>query len=116
MRRFPCGSLTKYVQGFTFVPFEDTIYIHLGIGEEGENTVSCVKSDRYKEGKCCRSRERSVYIVQTEDLHCYGTQFQAIPSLRGGNDVPSMMVWSLTAMLSLIKEFWHVVDNIDGPF
>ena len=40
MRRFPCGSLTKYVQGSTFVPFEDTIYIQLGIGEEGENTVS----------------------------------------------------------------------------
>ena len=27
-----------------------------------------------------------------------------------------MMVWSLTAMLSSIKEFWRVVDNIDGPF
>ena len=27
-----------------------------------------------------------------------------------------MMVWSLTAMLSLIKETWQVVDNIDGSF
>ena len=75
MRRFPCGSLTKYVQGSTFVPFEDTIYIQLGIGEEGENTVSCVKSDCYEGGKCCRSWARSIYIVQTEDIHCYGTQF-----------------------------------------
>ncbi len=47
MRRFPCGSLTKYVQGSTFVPFEDTIYVQLCIGEEEENTVSCVKSDCY---------------------------------------------------------------------
>ena len=35
MRRFPCGSLTKYIQGSTFVTFEDTIFIPLGIGEEG---------------------------------------------------------------------------------
>jgi hypothetical protein len=27
-----------------------------------------------------------------------------------------MMVCSLTAMLSLIKEFWGAVDNIDVPF
>ncbi len=27
-----------------------------------------------------------------------------------------MMVWSLTAMLSLIKEFWRAVDNIVVPF
>ncbi len=113
MRCFPCGSLTKYVQGSTFVPFEDTIYIQLGIGEEGKNTMSCVKSDRYEGGKRRRSWARSIYIVQTEDINCYGTQFQVIPSLRGGKDVPSMMVWS---MLSSIKEFWHVVDNIDGPF
>jgi hypothetical protein len=75
MRRFPCGSLTEYVQGSTFVPFEDNIYIQLGIGEEGKNTVSCVKSDCYEGGKCRRSWERSIYIVQTEDIHCYGTQF-----------------------------------------
>ena len=75
MRRFPCGSLKKYVQGSTLVPFDDTIYIQLGIGEEGENTVSCVKSDRYEGGKCRRSWARSIYIVQTEDIHCYGTQF-----------------------------------------
>ncbi len=27
-----------------------------------------------------------------------------------------MMVWSLTAMLSLIKELWRAVDNIVLPF
>jgi hypothetical protein len=27
-----------------------------------------------------------------------------------------MMVWSLTAMLSLIKEFWRAVDSIVVPF
>ena len=75
MRHFPCGSLTKNVQGSTFVPFEETIYIQLGIGEEEENTVSCVKYDCYEGGKCRHSWARYIYIVQTEDIHCYGTQF-----------------------------------------
>jgi hypothetical protein len=49
-------------------------------------------------------------------IHRYGTQFRTIPALRGQKDLPSMMVWSLTAMLSLIKELWRAVDNIVLPF
>jgi len=49
-------------------------------------------------------------------MNRYGTQFRTIPALRGQKDLPSMMVWSLTAMLSSIKELWHAVDNIVVPF
>ena len=61
-------------------------------------------------------KKGNVVVVGQGLSTLYGTQFRAIPSLRGGKDVPSMMVWSLTAMLSSIKEFWCVVDNIDGTF
>jgi hypothetical protein len=108
--------LTNSVQGATFVPFGDAIYIQLGIGKDGENTIPCVKSHRSGVVQCCRTWARAIYIVQTEGMHQYGTQFQTIPTLRGHKDLPSMVVWSLTAMLSSIKELWRAVDNIVVPF
>jgi len=108
--------LTDFIQGSTYIPFIDSIYIQLGVGEDGENTISCVKSHGRDVYKCRRSWARSINIVQTEDKHRYGTQFRTIPTLNGQKDLPSMMVWSLTAMLSSIKELWRAVDNIDGPF
>ena len=116
IRRFPAGSLTDFIQGSTYIPFIDSIYIQLGVGEDGENTISCVKSHGSDVYKCRRSWARTINIVQTEDKHRYGTQFRTIPTLNGQKDLPSMMVWSLTAMLSSIKELWRAVDNIDGPF
>jgi hypothetical protein len=44
IRCHPTGSLAKFVQEATFVPFGDAIYIQLGIGEDGENTAPCIKS------------------------------------------------------------------------
>ena len=118
---FSVGSLTKFIQGSTFVPFKDAIYIQLGIGEEGKNTIPCVKTHRQEGGKCRRSWARTIYIVQTEDCRHYGTQFCTIPALKGNKDLPSMMVWSLTAMLSSVKEFgvqWITTlvhsDSING--
>ncbi len=75
IRHHPTGSLTKFIQGSTFVPFGDAIYIQLGIGEDGENTVPCVKSHRSGVVQCRRTWARTIYIVQTEDIHQYGTQF-----------------------------------------
>ena len=108
--------MTKFIQGSTFVPFEDDIYIQLGIGEEGKNTIPCIKTHCQEEGKCLRSWARTIYIVQTKDRHHYSTQFPTISALKGNKDLPSMMVWSLTAMLSLVKELWRAVVNIVGPF
>jgi hypothetical protein len=48
----PTGSLTKSVQGSTFVPFGDAIFIQLGIGEDGENTIPCVKLNHSKVVQC----------------------------------------------------------------
>jgi hypothetical protein len=75
IRRHPTGSLTKFIQGSTFVPFGDAIYIQLGIGEDGEITVPCVKSHRFGVVQCHHTWARTIYIVQTEDIHRYGTQF-----------------------------------------
>ena len=75
IRRYPTGSLTKFVQGATFVPFGDAIYIQLGIGEDGESTVPCIKSHRAGVVQCRRTWARTIYTVQTEDMHQYGTQF-----------------------------------------
>jgi hypothetical protein len=116
IRHYPTGLLTKFVQGATFVPFGDAIYIQLGIGKDDENTVPCVKSNCSGVVQCRQTWARTIYIVQTEDIHHCGTQLQTIPTLRSQKDLPSMMVWSLTAMLSLIKEFWRAVDNIVVPF
>jgi hypothetical protein len=58
----------------------------------------------------------TIYIVQTEDSSCYGTQLLTIPRLKGTKYLQSMMLWSLTAMLSSIKELWHAVDDIATPF
>jgi hypothetical protein len=99
-----------------FVPFGDAIYIQLGSGKDSENTVPCVKSHCSGVVQCRCTWARTIYIIQTENMHWYGTQFQTIPALRGQKDLPSMMVWSLTAMLSSIKELWRAVDNIVVPF
>jgi hypothetical protein len=80
IQHYPTGSLTKFVQGAMFVPFGDAIYIQLGIGE---NTIPCVKSICSGVVQCCHTWVRTIYIVQTEDIHHYGTQFQTIPALRG---------------------------------
>ena len=55
IRRFPAGSLTDFIQGSTYIPFIDSIYIQLGVGEDGENTISCVKSHGSDVYKCRRS-------------------------------------------------------------
>ncbi len=93
-----------------------TLYTFSSAFKDGNNTVLWVKSDCVEGGKCRRIWARTIYIVQTEDSLRYGTQFQTIPHLQGSKDLPSMMVWFLAAMLSLIKELWHAVDNIVGPF
>ena len=92
IRRYPTSLFTKFVQGATFVPFGDAIYIQLGIGEDGESTVLCIKSHRSGVVQCRRNWARTIYTVQTEDIHWYGTQFRTIPDLRGQKDLPSMMV------------------------
>ncbi len=91
IRRHPTGSLTKFVQGAMFVPFRDAMYIQLGIGKDGENTIPCIKSHRSGVVQCRRTWARNIYTVQTKDMHWYGTQFRTIPTLRGQKDLPSMM-------------------------
>ncbi len=76
IQHYPTGSLTKSVHGATFVPFGDAIYIQLGIGEDGENTALCVKSNCSRVVQCRCTWVRTIYIVQTEDIHHYGTQFK----------------------------------------
>jgi hypothetical protein len=71
----PTGLLTKFVQGATFVPFGDDIYIQLGIGKDGGNTIPCIKSHCSGVVQCHRTWARTIYTVQTEDMHQYGTQF-----------------------------------------
>jgi hypothetical protein len=44
IQRLPAGSLTDFIQGSTYIPFIDSRYIQLGIGEDGKNNISCVKS------------------------------------------------------------------------
>jgi hypothetical protein len=83
IQRHPTGLLTKSVQGATFVPFGDAINIQLGIAKDGENTVPCIKSHCSGVVQCRCTWARTIYIVQTEDMHWYGTQFQTIPALRG---------------------------------
>jgi hypothetical protein len=75
IRRHPTGLLTKFVQEATFVPFGDAIYIQLGIGKDGEKTVPCIKSHCSGVVQCRRTWARTIYTVQTEDMHWYGTQF-----------------------------------------
>jgi hypothetical protein len=80
IRRHPTGSLIKSVQGSTFVPFGDAIFIQLGIGKDGENTIPCVKLNCSEVVQCYHTWARTIYIVQTEDIHQYGPQFQTIPA------------------------------------
>ena len=88
IQRFPVVLLTKFIQGSMFVPFKDAIYIQLGIGEEGKNTIPCVKTHHQEGEKCCRSWARTIYILQAEDCQDYGTQFCTIPALKGNKDLP----------------------------
>ncbi len=75
IRHHSTGSLTKFVQGATFVPFGDATYIQLGIGEDGENTIPCMKSHHSGVVQCRCTWARTIYTVQTEDMHQFGTQF-----------------------------------------
>jgi hypothetical protein len=71
----PTGLLTKSVQGSTFVPFGDAIFIQLGIGKDGKNTIPCIKLNCSKVVQCRCTWTRTIYIIQTEDIHRYGKQF-----------------------------------------
>ena len=88
IQRFPVVLLTKFIQGSMFVPFKDAIYIQLGIGEEGKNTIPCIKTHRQEGEKCRCSWARTIYILQAEDCQDYGTQFCTIPALKGNKDLP----------------------------
>jgi hypothetical protein len=66
IQHYPTGLLTKSVQGAMFVPFGDAIYIQLGIGDDGENTLPCVKLNCSGVVQCCRTWMRTICIVQTE--------------------------------------------------
>jgi hypothetical protein len=69
IQRHPTGLLTKSVQGAKFVPFGDAINIQLGIGKDGENTIPCMKSHHFGVVQCHCTWARTIYIVQTEDMH-----------------------------------------------
>ena len=112
--KYPPGSLTRYIDGSTFIGFEDNILTQLSVSE-GDTFINCIDV-RGERVRCRRSWPRRINLIQTEDSNHYGTQFRAIPSLSNHKRVPSMMSWALVAMVSTVKELWHAIDQKVGDF
>ena len=59
-----------------------------------------------------------INLLQTEDKTGFGTQFRAIPRFSRVIDdsKESALTWTLFAILSSIKELWHIIDTKSSPF
>ena len=62
-----------------------------------------------------RSWQRIINLLQTEDIHGYGTQFRPIPQFANYND-SSCFTWVLFSILNSCKELWVIIDSKDTPF
>ena len=112
----PEGSLDKYRQGSLFVPFSDSVKLHLAQSEdEGDAGLIKVIDRRGKTIYCRRSWSRTINIIQLEDKNMFGYQFCSIPCIKPDHKA-AMMIWSLSSIMSSVKALWHEVDSMDAPY
>ena len=117
-QRVPEGSLERCCQGATFVPFIDSIKIHLAqsADDNDDGLISCV-NDENETIKCRRAWSQTINIIQMEDSDGFGYQFRPIPAYGSKKDrKEGMMTWALSSILTSVKELWHVVDSKPRPF
>ena len=109
--RFPDGSITRYIQGSTFVTLIDIISIQLHQSQEECDDGGLIEAinDGDETVDCRRGWPRRINIIQMEDMHGYGYQFRPVPQLASGKS--PMMTWTMVSILSGVKELWEAVDS-----
>ena len=120
LREIPHGSLDKYRQGATFMPYSDMVDVHLAQTHEDYDrdliTIETLELGYLgKNIQARRSWQRIINVLHTEDCHGFGTQFRAIPKLATTNKA-SMMTWTLCSIISSVKDLWKVLDMPRGPW
>ena len=118
-REIPHGSLDKYRQGATFMPYADMVDVHLAqTHEDYDRDLICIKTLELGQETIIHARrswQRLINTLHTEDRHGFGTQFRAIPILATKNKA-SMMTWTLCSIISSVKDLWKVLDTPKGPW
>ena len=116
-REIPHGSLDKYRQGATFMPYSDMVDVHLAqTHEDYDRDLICIETLELGEETIVHARrswQRVINTLHTEDRHGFGTQFRAIPIIK---TAASMMTWTLCSIISSVKELWKVLDTPNGPW
>jgi hypothetical protein len=117
-RLFPPGSIQRYIDGTTYIPFIKNVRLYLAqsreIGDDGE--IEAVK----RNGDTVRTKRvwpREINIVQMEDSSGYGYQFRATPAFSDREKLrPTMMAWVMSSLLTSVDELWRAVDEKQGPY
>ena len=116
--RYTIDYLCNYTQGLTYITFEDIINIQL-FESNDNNEIEVVKDNPgtsiFIQVPVRRSWQRVINILQTEDLHGYGTQFLPVPQFENYEE-SSCLTWTMFAILNSCKEFWDIVDSKESLY
>ena len=121
---FSIDILKKIAKNSTYVRFDDMILINLFETSESKQNITVINdvSTNRRRQKYELSVQRSwpflINLLQTEDKTGFGTQFRAIPQFARviDNDKQSTLTWTLFAILSSIKDLWHIINTKLSPF
>ena len=116
--RYTKNELYNHAQGATYVSFSDMIKIQLH-ESSNEQEIQITKDNPEANDILTiplkRSWQRIINLLQTEDIHGYGTQFRPIPQFVSYK-YSSCFTWVLFSILNSCKELWEIIDSKDTPF
>lgn len=117
-QQFPDGadSLSKYIQGSTYIPFRIALRKWLSLQKPSVVTYRRFSNDGGSvDEEIKRSWLRDINILQKEDNTGYGFQFRALPlcnmKRQRGVVINMCPLWMMYSLLSSVSELW---DTIDG--
>ena len=116
--RYTKDHLRRRCQGSTYVGFEDIVRIQLFESSQNKEINVLIERDDDRpspERSVRRSWSIIINLLQTEDSNGYGSQFRPIPKFKT-NSKPSLLTWSLFAILSSCKELWYTINSKNGLF
>ena len=116
-KRYTLPTLRQYCNGATYVSFNDMISVHLHeSSDKQEIHVTLDNPDRRnKQFNMARPWQRIIYLLQTEDVTGYGTQFRSVPKF-ANNGMNVSLTWSLIGIISSCKQLWSIIDNKQTSF
>ena len=119
-RRYPDGSLDKFISGSTYVPLNDSMILQTN---PPKCTVPCVVQRRGLDNMMeevniilPRSWLPTINFIQTEDNTGYGTVMKATSNYPGQGKAATMMQWALAGIIVGCKELHCAIDQKSRPF